>query len=195
MLVTKGKRGQKSIWECDMCKRHFEVTNSRASDAIKKGSEKFCDKNCLGRYMKEISSKRVVKWIKNNRHPLNTKGYGVTTDGYIWIYVKGKPRNQIKLHRYIMEVHLGRELHPREIVHHKDENKLNNSLDNLEITTISEHNRIHRHFGSEKRDDTWTKEELQDVIIMGWNDFSQKYNRTKGAFYQKRHRLKKGGGK
>ena len=45
-----------------------------------------------------------------------------------------------------MEVKLGRKLLPTEIVHHKDFNKINNSIDNLEILTRSEHNKIHRNF-------------------------------------------------
>jgi hypothetical protein len=36
-----------------------------------------------------------------------------------------------------MERHLGRELLPKETVHHKDLNKLNNELSNLELWTGS----------------------------------------------------------
>tara|TARA_Y100000310_G_scaffold322887_1_gene382513 strand:+ start:210 stop:698 length:489 start_codon:yes stop_codon:yes gene_type:complete len=54
-----------------------------------------------------------------------------------------------KEHRMIMESHLGRELESHEIVHHKDGNNLNNSLDNLEVMSIGDHSKIHntKHFG------------------------------------------------
>lgn len=46
-------------------------------------------------------------------------------------------------HRFRMIRHLGRDLYPDEVVHHKDRNKTNNSLDNLQLMTSSEHTRLH----------------------------------------------------
>lgn len=46
-------------------------------------------------------------------------------------------------HRKIMENLLGRKLGFNEVVHHKDGNRLNNSLENLEVITRSEHSRLH----------------------------------------------------
>ena len=45
--------------------------------------------------------------------------------------------------RYLMEQHLGRRLDPDEEVHHKDGDKLNDSLNNLEVLLVSEHKIIH----------------------------------------------------
>ena len=42
-----------------------------------------------------------------------------------------------------MQVHLGRKLSFNEVVHHKDNNKRNNDLSNLEVMTRSEHIRHH----------------------------------------------------
>jgi hypothetical protein len=42
-----------------------------------------------------------------------------------------------------MENILGRLLDRKEVVHHKDGNKFNNSDDNIELMTISEHSRHH----------------------------------------------------
>ena len=49
----------------------------------------------------------------------------------------------VAAHRVIMENYIGRLLEPREEVHHKDENKYNNDIENLEILMKGEHQRIH----------------------------------------------------
>ena len=60
---------------------------------------------------------------------------------YKGIKVDGK---KVDEHRYVMEQHLGRPLEPNEVVHHKDGDKRNNDIDNLELTSRSEHSRMHR---------------------------------------------------
>ena len=47
-------------------------------------------------------------------------------------------------HRAIMEEHIGRKLSKNEIVHHKDGNKHNNDIDNLQVMSRQEHSRMHR---------------------------------------------------
>ena len=47
------------------------------------------------------------------------------------------------IHRNIMEQKLGRKLKPGELVHHKDEDKLNNDPDNLELTDVKKHCKHH----------------------------------------------------
>jgi hypothetical protein len=42
-----------------------------------------------------------------------------------------------------MEKHIGRRLSRNEVVHHKDENKSNNDINNLEIMSRSDHSRLH----------------------------------------------------
>lgn len=46
-------------------------------------------------------------------------------------------------HRYIMEQYLGRKLRVDEVVHHIDGDKQNNTLENLQVVSRSEHSRIH----------------------------------------------------
>lgn len=61
--------------------------------------------------------------------------------GTLSSYAKYHGRHE---HRVTMEKHLGRPLFSWEIVHHKDGNKRNNSIDNLEIMSQSDH--IKQHF-------------------------------------------------
>ncbi len=48
------------------------------------------------------------------------------------------------LHRVLMENKLGRLLNSKEIVHHKDENKSNDNINNLKLIMNKEHARFHR---------------------------------------------------
>jgi hypothetical protein len=61
-------------------------------------------------------------------------------------YYKGKKyikERYIYEHRFIMENYLGRLLESNEVVHHKNENKLDNKLENLELKSKSKHSSDH----------------------------------------------------
>jgi transcriptional regulator len=61
-------------------------------------------------------------------------------NSYKAIKVNGVKRDE---HRYLMEQHLGRKLNFNEVVHHKDNDKKNNQLWNLEVMTRSGHSSMH----------------------------------------------------
>lgn len=60
---------------------------------------------------------------------------------YKGIKINGVKRDE---HRVIMEKHIGRKLGRDEIVHHLNENKRDNRIDNLIIVTRAEHGRMHQ---------------------------------------------------
>jgi hypothetical protein len=52
-------------------------------------------------------------------------------------------RKAVDHHRWLMERRIGRKLLRTEVVHHKDGDIHNNSIDNLEVMSLSEHSRKH----------------------------------------------------
>ena len=77
---------------------------------------------------------------KGADHPLWRGGRYLDKDGYVIINIEGK---QVKAHRYIMEQVLGRKLRRDEVVHHINGNRQDNKVENLQVMTIGEHNKLH----------------------------------------------------
>lgn len=75
----------------------------------------------------------------------------VQNDGYV--YLQGRPlynykgrkwTNGVPKHTYVMEKYIGRYLKPGEVVHHIDENKLNNDISNLMLLDDTKaHSKLH----------------------------------------------------
>ena len=81
------------------------------------------------------------------------KGGKITdSDGYIRIYCRTHKykdcHGYVREHRLILEKFLGRYITMDEVVHHKDGNRSNNNLLNLQLVTKAEHNTIHKKRGS-----------------------------------------------
>jgi hypothetical protein len=92
----------------------------------------YCSKECQGKYIsKNKIGKNSIRW----------KGGISNSSGYISIRTnKGGYKQQ---HRTVMENFIGRKLSSNELIHHIDQNKKNNSIENLMIVTRSEHAAIH----------------------------------------------------
>lgn len=95
-------------------------------------------------------TKRRERYRKNRNIPLDDpfrkrkNGEGtIDTTGYKTITVKGHPNQlsetgKIREHTYIMSLHLGRALAKDESVHHKNGDRLDNRIENLELWTKSQ---------------------------------------------------------
>ena len=84
--------------------------------------------------------------------------------GYKWLYVSENGKRVARReHRVLMEQHIGRRLEPWELVHHKDGNTQNNSIDNLELTEWGKQTAEH-HKGGRKSEDA--KRSMQAFALM-----------------------------
>jgi hypothetical protein len=72
----------------------------------------------------------------------------VDRDGYVIVYAPDHPwprrSTNVAEHVMVMELHLGRRIRRNECVHHKDEDRQNNDLSNLELKTRGAHSSEHR---------------------------------------------------
>lgn len=75
------------------------------------------------------------------------KGRTTSSEGYVLIYAPNHPNTRsdknVLEHRMVMAEHLGRPLQSDEVVHHKNGDKSDNRLENLELLTAGEHRRLH----------------------------------------------------
>lgn len=96
---------------------------------------------------KETVARRIsaITGDKNYRWSGGRKKH---SGGYILAYAPDHPnrdrRGFVLEHRLVMEQHLGRFLGADEIVHHINENKEDNRIENLELTGRAEHAKHHQ---------------------------------------------------
>ena len=96
------------------------------------------------RWARGYCGTHYVRWrtYGDASYPLKKapNGSGFIRDGYQMWPRKGKSTRE---HRIVMEQHLGRPLTSDELVHHRDHNKRNNHIENLQVMSRADHARLH----------------------------------------------------
>lgn len=136
--------------ECLVCGKEFYPRVSQ----IKSGEGNYCSTRCfydsrIGlKNSVETKEKRIKSFINSDynknrptgrRHPQFKEAF--IRDGYR--YITDENGKKIAEHRHVMEIHIGRKLKSHEVAHHKDRNKLNNEINNLQLMTRAEHAKEH----------------------------------------------------
>ena len=117
--------------ECKHCEHTFRGTSQRI----------FCSRKCNYEWKIKAGS------TKGENNGMWRGGKYYDKDGYVQILMPEHPMAKkdgyVLEHRFIMSEYIGRLLGQAEVVHHIDEVKDNNQIENLELYEKREHDRMH----------------------------------------------------
>lgn len=127
-------------FKCGKCKKDFENHPSSKS--------KYCSQECFHKSRIGVKRPEHGKKMSGEGNGRWKGGKLVDKDGYFLILASQHPHRNgggyVREHRLVMEKHIGRYLKHGEVVHHKNEDKQDNRIGNLELLTKEEHDKHHR---------------------------------------------------
>lgn len=121
------RRTKCTIKNCEGCGEEFLSPGSAYNSKTR-----FCGRKCSGRYSgSQVYGKRCYQYKGGKR---------INAAGYIEILIspeekikRGRARRYMLEHRLVIEKEIGRYLQPYEQVHHKNGDKEDNRIENLEL--------------------------------------------------------------
>ncbi len=127
------KRKNGSMYKCAVCNTDFYASKHREQTA------KFCSRRCTS-----IANPENTKKARESSPVMKRAGLKEKRK-YVVIRVDGK---QVREHRFVVEQHLGRKLTKNEHIHHINGNPQDNRLENLQVLSNSEHQKLELSFFS-----------------------------------------------
>lgn len=115
------------------CQKHYDMHRALGTFGSKRCSVEGCDDYAHSKGMCRMHYIRLINEGDPGEVEPRKRADGegcITEKGYKKITVDGKYYFE---HRYIMEIHLGRPLKEDETVHHKNGNRSDNRIENLEL--------------------------------------------------------------
>ncbi len=123
-----------------VCYQHIDELRAWASDGLslsEMGRRIGTDHDTVAKFLEKHLIPRTPFLQRGENNPAWKGGRTTDKDGYSLVLQPDHPAannaGYVREHRLVMEALLGRYLTALEVVHHEDDNKLNNSPENLEL--------------------------------------------------------------
>lgn len=163
-MVINGYRRTLYYISCIECGK-FRHTNATGLSQIRQGKLQRCNECNMD--------------LRGKNSRLGERGRHINSGGYILRsmntfsdqerkvldpMIEGHWREHILEHRAVVALSLNRPLEEYEVVHHKDGNKLNNSIQNLELASRKDHTQDHAAVLQELKQLRVKNKKLQDML-------------------------------
>jgi hypothetical protein len=128
---AEGSRTRAHVKTCEECREEYVV------NVFHRGTSRFCSRQCSMRH----TGRSYDQY--GPRHPKWKGGRKILSNGYVRVWLSSEDRKKygvrrdILEHRLVMSEHLGRPLLKTESVHHKNGDRTDNRIENLELRARS----------------------------------------------------------
>ena len=126
---------------CDECGRLFLDRKYKAKGKKGGSGKHYCSRSCASSATVRVQDLSHLKPFEGQTAGHNYNG-GRTSHSHGYVIVTDGDKRVLE-HRLVMERHLGRPLREDEIVHHKNLDKADNRIENLEVMSQSDHIQHH----------------------------------------------------